>query len=294
MINGQRQADVWQKLFEQLETEKVKIETYLDRGIYAPGRPGSFTLEEEIVPSINSIDLKKTPVTDRMMSLTNKSPNIGELYHCNSNLNPHSMYQVSEITKFDVSYLRTWYFSTGYAVHEEMLDPDQNFVSRISIKELPGSLQKLLEPFTQAGAKADLLFGTDLFVYYDRKVAKLLPESDYLWVVRKVSDDADLERLKDSLLEASKEVLDTAQAFLFVIGVWARYMFAYGARGYRHTLMEAGRLLSQIESTSAQLPLRVTVAQNFYDEPVNAFLLLDGVERGTLAAVVLSETQNNY
>ena len=65
-------------------------------------------------------------------------------------------------------------------------------------------------------------------------------------------------------------------------------MMLFGPRGYRHTLFDAGRLLAHFENDAQHHSLRIAVAQNFYDRWVDRSLYMDGVERSTLAVIVIA------
>jgi hypothetical protein len=75
------------------------------------------------------------------------------------------------------------------------------------------------------------------------------------------------------------------QVVIAIVGSFWRFMKFYGARGYRMILMDAGRLVHEIES---RIPCnRYEV---FYDDRVDNVLLLDGVEQSVLVLLTLKES----
>jgi hypothetical protein len=100
-----------------------------------------------------------------------------------------------------------------------------------------------------------------------------------------------------SLLESALKVLGrpprlAPHAALFVMGWFARNDVLLGPRGYRRTLLEAGRVLEVLLRVSRTLGIENELHTEFTDVDVDRVLEADGVETGTLAVLTLSEHGN--
>ncbi len=77
---------------------------------------------------------------------------------------------------------------------------------------------------------------------------------------------------------------------LFLLGWFARNDILLGARGYRRTLLDAGRVLESLLRASHTLAIETDVHTEFTDVDVDRAIEADGVELGTLCVLVLSGT----
>lgn len=242
-------------------------------------------LEEGIIPSPHSVELERTALSDYMQRLAGPR-HIAELFHENSKLTPSSTLTVP-LDGRKLAEVREWYFSTAYAMRESEVEPKEEHQFRCRLRDLPEPLRPLLRPFTQAGAFSDLLYGVDLLLLHGGSLLRTIARSEVLWVERRVRGE-EIAELQAALLDLSDYEVAHATALLFVVGCPWRYMMVYGPRGYRHTLLDAGRLLAGLEEIGHRHHLRLATAQNFYDAKIDHFLYADGVERSALAVVAVA------
>ncbi len=221
-----------------------------------------------------------------MYRFSSKQPGVAELYHENSKLSPHSTLTVPADDSVIVD-AREWYFDSSYGIAEETFEPEEEGRVRMAIADLPAPLRGLIEWATEPGDAVDLLYGLDLFLLHEDRVLRALPTKHFLWVERLVEPNA-WQRARSALIGLPET--ERSRTFLFLVGVPWRHMMFYGPRGYRHTLLDAGRFLALFEREATARELRPTVVQNFFDRQLDGFLLLDGVERSTLAVLALEET----
>lgn len=242
-------------------------------------------VEETMIPSPDSVLLERTAETEFRFRVNATQPHIAELYHVNSKLNPHSPLTVPTSPE-KVAELRSWYFETAYDTEPEEINEEEEASFRSPVAALPAPLARYLEAFTRSGPATDLLYGVDLILLCESKLWRVVPEKDFLWLERhlKAEDEASA---RASVLDLPSRAQEKAPWLLFVVGCPWRYMLMYGPRGYRHTLMDAGRLLAVLEDRARGAGLRTAVAQNFYDNRIDRFLYADGVERSALAVVAL-------
>jgi hypothetical protein len=74
---------------------------------------------------------------------------------------------------------------------------------------------------------------------------------------------------------------------LFVVGRFGCNEVLLGARGYRRTLVEAGRVLEQVLMQARQFGLRATSSFEFFDRVLDEVIEADGTEEGIVAVVHL-------
>ncbi|MCM3905796.1 MAG: hypothetical protein ND866_29235 [Pyrinomonadaceae bacterium] len=73
----------------------------------------------------------------------------------------------------------------------------------------------------------------------------------------------------------------------FVMGNFARNDVLYGSRGYRRTLVEAGRVTDRVLHKAAELQLVAKCRCEFIDRDIDAVLEADGIEEGTIVVIEL-------
>ena len=246
-------------------------------------------LEESIIPSPHSIDLVRSPLSDFLYRQVRRTPHVAELFHENSKLSPHSTLQPSA-SYSDIQKIREWFFTTAYEVPEEDLQretPD----FRISVDDLPSPLDRLLAPFAQPGRMADLLYAVDLLVVGEERLFRVAATKPFLYTECKL-ERADHDRLAQAFGFPDATTLDEINVLLFVGCPW-RQMFFHGPRGYRHTLLDIGRLLWYTEATLGAHGIGSGVVQDFHDTAVDAVAQCDGLERSVLAAALIDRPSDS-
>ena len=241
-------------------------------------------LELPIIPSPHSIDLSHSAASDYFYRQARAKPHVAELYHENSKLNPHSTLQIPSDTSI-LEQVRRWFFETAYRVDEETLVANGSGL-RIPYDQLPDWLQGPLNLFSRPGSLTDLLYAADLLVLHDGVLVRIVPELDYLWIEREVKDEATL--LPDLFWRSPPVHLEECSTMLIVIACPWRYMLIYGPRGYRHTLLDIGRLLGYLQHQYASSGYPATVHQDFLDTKADEFVQADGVERSVYAFLTFS------
>lgn len=231
-------------------------------------------LEGSIVPSPHSTDFSHTAASDFLYRQLRKSPNVAELYHENSKVNPYSTLLIPSDDGI-LSQVRKWFFETAYSVDEEALVNSKTAL-RLSHDDLPLGLENILATFSEPGSITDLLYAADVLVLNGMVLSRVIPQSAYLWVERTVTG-VDLTKLSTLLRMTPQEIAEGV--LIFVVACPWRYMLLYGPRGYRHTLLDIGRLLGYFENHGLSEDYDVCVRQNFHDTAIDDFILADGLER---------------
>jgi hypothetical protein len=243
-------------------------------------------LEETIVPSPNVVELRRTPTSDYVFRFAETTPHVAELYHENSRITPHG--EANAVMDPDALIgVRKWFYGTAYLPRDDVFDEEKAREiglladARDLVPRAGAPIARLLEPDVP-----ELAFGLDLLLLVEERIYRLVPGRDALWLERRYPE-RDLEAIGDCLPELDEED-GRPGALLFVVGAAWRYMALQGPRGYRRTLLEAGRLLQVLETAAGNDGGDLRVSLDFYDARLDRLLRLDGVERAVLAAVAMT------
>jgi hypothetical protein len=79
---------------------------------------------------------------------------------------------------------------------------------------------------------------------------------------------------------------------VFVLGWFARNDLLFGSRGYRRTLIEAGQVLQALLAEARNQRLNLDVHTEFTDADIDGVVEADGVEQGTVAAVIIRQSDD--
>lgn len=240
-------------------------------------------LEETIIPSPHVVELRRTPTSDYVFRFATTTPHPAELFHENSRITPHAEHNAVMDPDALIG-ARKWFYGTAYKPRKDVLDEPRAQEIRLIVdarevaQRAGAGLLRLLEPDVP-----QLAFALDLLVLDGERIYRMMPASPTLWLERHYAEH-ELRGLWAALpeLEGEEGVL------LFVVGAPWRYMALQGPRGYRRTLMDVGRLLQVLEDAASREGSRLRASLDFYDARLDGALRLDGVERGTLAAVAMN------
>ena len=241
-------------------------------------------LESSIIPSPHSIDLSHSAVSDYLYRQVRAKPHVAELYHENSKMSPHSTLQIPSDTSM-LEKVRRWFFETAYRVDEETLVANGSGL-RILYDQLPKWLKGPLNLFSKPGSLTDSLYAADLLVLHDGMLFRIVPESEYLWIEREIKNEATL--LPGLFWKSPSVSIEECLTMLIVVACPWRYMLFYGPRGYRHTLLDIGRLLGYFQYQYESYGYPVIVHQDFLDTKADEFIQADGVERSVYALLTFS------
>jgi hypothetical protein len=193
---------------------------------------------------------------------------VAELYHENSKLFPA---MIAELTADRVDHTQVRQEFLRRRAESRAQDKTVQLNARAG--ELVGKIGPAIQP--------ELFYAVELRFLQSGVLASYEPLSKQLHLTKRITDD-DAARLHDAinLMEKSGSHGD----LVFVIGNFARNDLLYGARGYRRTLIEAGRVVEAIRAIVGDLP---RVSLEFADRVVDGILECDGVEEGTVAVIGL-------
>jgi hypothetical protein len=248
-------------------------------GIY----DSSLRLEETLIPSPNTVELVRSVESDYFLRFSNEGKNVAETFHLNSKMTPGSPLQLP-CNREPLDEAREWFFTSSYDLALKEMVPEHADKVCATHDSFGPELGGLTAQLAGDGELSRLLHGLDVFIVRQRLVYRVVPRREYVWLERHLDDEL-VARLQSAFLPESDVGNLDDQVVIAVVGSFWRFMKFYGARGYRMILMDAGRLVHEIES---RIPC--TRYEVFYDDRVDNVLLLDGVEQSVLVLLTLKES----
>lgn len=248
-------------------------------GIY----DSSLRLEETLIPSPNTVEFARSVENDYFLRFSSQSKNVAETFHLNSKLVPGGPLRLPW-NREPLDEAREWFFTSSYDLTLKEMVPDHTDEVCATHESFGPELGALTAQLATDEDLSRLLHGLDVFVVSRRRLYRVVPRRDYLWLERHLDDEL-LARLQSAFLPESEVGNIAEQTVIAVAGSFWRYMKFFGVRGYRMILMDAGRLVHEIES---RIPC--TRHEVFYDDRADNVLLLDGVEQSALVLLTMKES----
>ncbi|MFD5649533.1 hypothetical protein [Streptomyces sp. NPDC127039] len=244
------------------------------------------TLEQTLLPSPNVVELAPGKASGFVNRVAPAQDDVAELFHLNTRLSRHR--PDDRLSAAEREGVRRWFFATCGRHRAEDFTAAANPVRRPH-GTLPEPLAGLCAPFGDDGPLAELLYGCDLMVVADGALCRQQPGESALWVERRLDEGP--AALADAMADPeAAEALRGAEAALVLTGVPWRTMLAWGPRGYRHMLMDAGVLLDVVCGLAGRSGYAAHPVRDFYDDELDTLLHCDGLERSALAVVALRRT----
>jgi len=255
-------------------------ESWLDRGRATPRGRYSATADTLLRASLSTpLDwphrttrLGRDSLQDyRNRSMTGLSCP-AELYHENSKLSQESLASMA------------WPTANGATVRADYL------ARRARRPSVPGRVVPV-QPFTDLtevtfAAQPDLLYAVEVFLLTADSLHLYEPGHGYVHLRR-------VDRSELDAAVASARLLDDGarpepEGLLILVGCFPRYEILLGPRGYRTTLLDAGRLAQSLVAASPFDGTEVRVQSEFADRTLDGTVGVDGVEESTVAVVEFS------
>ena len=221
--------------------------------------------------------------SDYFLRFSNQAMNVAETFHVNSKVIPGSPLRLPW-NREPLDQARDWFFTSSYDLSRNEMVPEHADKICATHDSFGPKLGAVTEQLATDEELSRLLHGLDVFVVRNRVVYRVVPRRDYLWLERHL-DDALTARLQSAFFPESEVGDVSSQVVIAIVGSFWRFMKFYGVRGYRMILMDAGRLVHEIETR-----IGCTRHEVFYDDRVENVLLLDGVEQSALVLLTLKES----
>lgn len=102
--------------------------------------------------------------------------------------------------------------------------------------------------------------------------------------------DLDVESFDECFVDA--ETISTASMIVVLTAAFWRSKAKYGPRGYRYTLQESGHMAATLALTAITLGLATTPLGGFYDDALNQWLDLDGLDEAVVYPIAVGSPQS--
>lgn len=222
------------------------------------------------------VRLERKSLSDYQQRSMSANISVAELYHENSKLFPQML---SELT---ASLLQVDEFRREFARRRAFAIQ----ASSASDLDLGQPWRKLLTTIART-TEPELFYAVEVRIAAGGQLAIHEPVSDTLQVVKQFSV-GDLSVLRRALrLMVAPEAPPHNGPLLFIVCSFARNDLLFGPRGYRRSLLEAGRVMQEVLRQARRLDLAARPLYEFTDRDLDAVLEVDGIEEGTLIAIEL-------
>jgi hypothetical protein len=221
-----------------------------------------------------TVRLERDTVHDYCLRPTAATVSVAELFHENSKLFPETlpalaaMRTVADDVRDEFLRRRTAVLDADAAPPLALPDP---------WRQLLGAVAHATDP--------RLFYAVELRVLAGESLALHDPSRDRLQLIRQVTE-SDRDRLERAVRMVNADrARPPGGPTIFIVGSFARNDVLYGSRGYRRTLVEAGRVVAEVLDQAAELQVQAMPRCEFIDHEVDAVLDVDGTEEGTLVIV---------
>jgi len=227
-----------------------------------------------------TVRLERDTLQDYCQRLTSPLFSVAELYHENSKLFPQKL---SDLTATRVE---------TDEVRRKFLQRRSSALPDTPEVRLAPEFRKMLSGLIQA-VPAHLFYAIELRLVTEDLLLFHEPLSDKLQLLKRISAD-ELKRLRNALrLMAPSGEPEHLGPVLFLVGNFARNDLLFGSRGYRLTLIEAGRVIESVLGVAREVGLAVRLRTEFTDRDLDLLLEADGVEEGVVIAIELANTSDD-
>jgi len=204
---------------------------------------------------------------------------LAELYHENSKLFTQKLPDLAA-TRIDSDQLRRGF-----------LERRSSAVVNVPEVNVTVECRKMLSAIVHASS-AELFYAIELRLATENMLLFHEPVSDKLQLLKRISADERI-RVRNALrLLAPHDEREHTGPVLFVVGNFARNDLLFGSRGYRRTLIDAGRVTQGVLAIARQVGLAARLRTEFADRDLDLVVEADGVEEGVVIAIELESTND--
>lgn len=226
--------------------------------------------------------LERHSLSDYQQRSVTANVSIAELYHENSKLYPQLLPELA-VTQVQPDEFRR------EVIHLQSAAALRSELSEIDLDHRWRSLLTTISKETEL----ELFYAVEICLVTEKALAIYAPISDTLQLVKHLSN-AELDLLRRALrLLVNPQAPQHSGPLLFILGCFARYDMLLGQRGYRRTLIDAGRVAQALLYQATRFSLTMRPVYEFTDRDIDAVLEADGVEKGVLIAFELEEATHD-
>jgi hypothetical protein len=201
---------------------------------------------------------------------------IAELYHENSKLFPQMLFELTAtVSQADV-------------IRDEFVRRRAIVVAASGTEPFPfePSYRELLIEVSRATPK-ELFYAIEVRVVAGALAAAFEPINGAFQVVKRFADEEVRALRRGVRLFSPSNGSANEKPLIFVLGSFARNELLLGARGYRRTLLDAGRVVQEMFRNGERFGVEIRPIYEFMDRDLDLAMDADGVEQGTLMVLEL-------
>lgn len=222
-----------------------------------------------------TVRLERDSLLDYQGRSASAQVSVAELYHENSKLGsaylPELVHSAVDADQFREEFLRRRSLLALSAGSEE---PDNS-----------GSMRSLLG--AASTADPELFYAIELRLVTGGAVYVYEPTAATFRIVKRLTPDQASDLANAFRLMAQTGPPAEPRAFVIILGCFPRNEILLGSRGYRRTLLEAGRIIATIIQEARRLGRNPAARYEFDDREVDRLMEVDGVEESVIAALEL-------
>ncbi len=218
--------------------------------------------------------LRRDSVQDVRQRSASHAPGLGELFHENSKLYPAGIGELAA-SRFDTDTVRSGFLTRRGSGSRRAAAMGPEWFA--TVRPLLGAV---------AQQRRRLLFyALELRVSDGAWIAQYEPLTNELFPIKAIGRP-EYEAVSQALQLIGPPRTQPA-ALVFVVASFVRNEVLYGARGYRRTLMEAGRLAEALVVQAELSSVELRPVFEYHDRVVDHFVEVDGVDAGTVLVLEL-------
>ena len=221
-----------------------------------------------------TIRLQRDSLLDYHGRVASTQVSVAELYHENSKLSAEHRLELAT-TAVDVRQFRQEFLRRRAAVARAA--NAEGFDGADFWHGLLGEAFASIPEFCYA-LEVRLVAAHSMYVYE--------PAAATFDLVKRFTDE-EKERLVTAVALLEPASTDPAASFVLLLGCFPRNEVLFGVRGYRRTLIEAGRATNEIVRQADVSGRRAVVRYEFGDREVDLLMEADGVEQSVVVVVQL-------
>ncbi|WP_162907297.1 hypothetical protein [Allorhizocola rhizosphaerae] len=243
-----------------------------NRPEYSPAEVLNLVCQAPVLWPGRTVRLERDSLLDQCTRSTSAQVSVSELYHENSKLSRHQLAELA-MTAVDSAALRAEFLVRRAAV------------ARSTGGEIAQTAPwKVLLDGACAGGP-DWLYAIELRLVVDRSMFAYEPITGALDLMKQLSG-AQVEEFVRALALMDSPMAATG-AVVLVVGCFPRHEILLGSRGYRRTMIEAGRVTGEIVRRAEKDGRKTFVRYEFSDRELDQLTEVDGIEQAVIVAIEL-------
>jgi hypothetical protein len=224
-----------------------------------------------------TVRLERDTLQDYCQRPSSATISIAELYHENSKLFLQKLPELA-VTRIELA-----------KVQREFLKRRSSATSNTPAVNVPSKFRQLLSA-TVSTTPAELYYATELRLVLGEMMLGHDPLADRVHLLKRMSLE-NWTRLRKALsLVARPGEQEHNGPVLLIVCNFARYDLLFGSRGYRRTLIEAGRVADAVLGIARQHGLSARLTTEFADRDLDCLAEADGIEEGVISAIELGNS----